>query len=212
MTSERQRAANRRNAQRSTGPRTASGKANSSRNALRHGLSARLGADPEKDERLEALARIIAGPGAGAGQFHYARIAAAATLQIARIRALRTTLMEPAAREREVFSWSMPKKVQWRRRYKAGNFLVPVHRQAFEALAARAETENGGESSFGTRFMQIAAPLERIPPVPSGPDAPLVILERFISKVVKLDRYEDRELSRRKAALRALEALRLLPS
>lgn len=41
MTSEAQIEANRRNAQRSTGPRTEAGKAVSRRNALRHGLAAR---------------------------------------------------------------------------------------------------------------------------------------------------------------------------
>jgi hypothetical protein len=51
-------AANRRNALRSTGPRTAAGKAVSSRNALRHGLTARatvvLDEDPQDFERLRA--------------------------------------------------------------------------------------------------------------------------------------------------------------
>ena len=39
MTSSEKQAANRRNANRSTGPRTARGKARSKRNALKHGLS-----------------------------------------------------------------------------------------------------------------------------------------------------------------------------
>ncbi len=41
MTSLRRRMANARNAQKSTGPRTPSGRAKSSRNALQHGLTAR---------------------------------------------------------------------------------------------------------------------------------------------------------------------------
>jgi hypothetical protein len=42
VTTERQKAANRQNARRSTGPRSAEGKARASRNATRHGLTARL--------------------------------------------------------------------------------------------------------------------------------------------------------------------------
>lgn len=200
MTSERQHAANRRNALRSTGPRTVLGKATSRQNALRHGLSARLGTDSEEDEQIEALARILAGREPSSGKLQYARIAASASLQIARIRALRTTLLEPAAREREVFSWSMPRRVRWQRHYKASN-------EGLEQLAVEVSKDIGDERSFGARFFQLAAPLQRNPPIPTGPEAPLVILERFISKIVKLDRYEDRELSRRRAALRALEAL-----
>lgn len=51
MTSEAQIEANRRNSQRSTGPRTEAGKARSRRNALRHGLAARtLIVAPGEDE------------------------------------------------------------------------------------------------------------------------------------------------------------------
>jgi hypothetical protein len=45
MTSDRQIEANRRNAKLNTGPRTKQGKAASSRNALRHGLSRRDGGE-----------------------------------------------------------------------------------------------------------------------------------------------------------------------
>lgn len=57
MATERQRRANRRNAQRSTGPRTPAGRAVSSRNATRHGvLSAQVVvADGESAEEFNAL-------------------------------------------------------------------------------------------------------------------------------------------------------------
>ncbi|MCL5278376.1 MAG: hypothetical protein M1376_00520, partial [Planctomycetes bacterium] len=50
MTTEAQIEANRANAQKSTGPRTAEGKAIVSRNALTHGLLARAGVLPGEDE------------------------------------------------------------------------------------------------------------------------------------------------------------------
>jgi hypothetical protein len=56
MATAKQAAANRRNAAKSTGPRTKSGKARSRRNALKHGLSAEqvvmLGEDPAAFEAL----------------------------------------------------------------------------------------------------------------------------------------------------------------
>ncbi|MBR0829835.1 hypothetical protein JQ596_30335 [Bradyrhizobium manausense] len=58
MASIRQIEANRRNATRSTGPRTTRGKANSSRNALRHGLA--RGTDASDPAAAENLAIAIA--------------------------------------------------------------------------------------------------------------------------------------------------------
>ena len=55
--------------------------------------------------------------------------------------------------------------------------------------------------------MKLAAPLKRVPTWPSGPEASVEILSRFINQIVTLDRYEARQLSRRKAAFRALDAL-----
>jgi hypothetical protein len=49
MVSEKQLAANRRNAEKSTGPRTAEGKSNSSRNNLRHGLTGQISLLPTED-------------------------------------------------------------------------------------------------------------------------------------------------------------------
>src|SRR5262249_52788262 len=58
MTSEKKIAANRMNAQRSTGPRTAAGKERSRRNALKHGLSGHGGVlnDHERAELKGTLA------------------------------------------------------------------------------------------------------------------------------------------------------------
>jgi hypothetical protein len=49
MVSEKQLEANRRNAQKSTGPRTIEGKSNSSRNNLRHGLTGQISLLPTED-------------------------------------------------------------------------------------------------------------------------------------------------------------------
>jgi hypothetical protein len=201
MTSNRRREANRRNAQRSTGPRSATGKRASRSNALRHGLSARLGEDPSHNRRIEWLAQIIAGPEAAADELYYARVAAEATLQIARIRALRTSMLDPSLRSREVLSWSFPQRVTWERRYGNGNLDLNV-------LADQAKHGPGDGSTPEERAFMLAFPLERTPPIPSGPDAEVEILGRFIGKVAKLDRYEVRELSRRRSAYRALDALR----
>ncbi|RXG83571.1 hypothetical protein [Bradyrhizobium vignae] len=56
MTTERLRAANRANAQRSTGPRSPTGKARASYNAHRHGLAAQAQLDSSQLERAEQLA------------------------------------------------------------------------------------------------------------------------------------------------------------
>jgi hypothetical protein len=57
MTTERQRLANQRNARLSHGPISADGKARSRRNALKHGLSAKVLVDPASIQQIEDLAQ-----------------------------------------------------------------------------------------------------------------------------------------------------------
>src|SRR5215510_6906587 len=86
---ERILAANRANAARSTGPRTAAGKAAVARNALRHGLSLPVLADPALAPEVTALAGRIASPGAsGAAQAAALRIAEA-QVNVLRMRRVR---------------------------------------------------------------------------------------------------------------------------
>jgi hypothetical protein len=60
MASGRQIAANRRNAKKSSGPRTADGKERSRRNALSHGLSIAIRAIPTFEQDVMLLARAVA--------------------------------------------------------------------------------------------------------------------------------------------------------
>ncbi len=88
MTSDRKIMTNRRNAARSTGPKSSSGKARSSRNALRHGLATRIAHVPGKSKDIERLAFALAGT-SDPDLFCYAQAAAEAELEILRVREAR---------------------------------------------------------------------------------------------------------------------------
>jgi hypothetical protein len=98
LTSARQIAANRRNARLSTGPRTPRGKAAASRNALRHGLSANLLADPDLVERMGVLALAVAGEEKDANMRLQALIIARTQAALERVRQARVAILEKPAR------------------------------------------------------------------------------------------------------------------
>src|SRR5580658_7416549 len=93
MATERQIAANRRNARKSTGPRSGAGKKRASRSSYRHGLSARIAPGTGRAKRIEQLARQIAGDAADVLSLERARSAAQAEFDLADARQAKVALI-----------------------------------------------------------------------------------------------------------------------
>jgi hypothetical protein len=92
MASDRQIAANRRNAKESTGPRSEAARGRLRLNALRHGLAVAIGTDPALQGDVAKLAKMLS---RGEQQVsESAREAAEAELDLLRIRKLRASQFE----------------------------------------------------------------------------------------------------------------------
>lgn len=89
MTSDRKAQANRTNAQNSTGPKTACGKARAARNARRLGLSLSVLGDPVLSDQVAVLTHKIAGETSDANIFELARRVAEAQIDLQRVRQAR---------------------------------------------------------------------------------------------------------------------------
>jgi hypothetical protein len=107
MATERQIAANRRNARKSTGPRSRAGKKRAGRNAYRHGLSYGVAAFAK---HVEALAQKIAGRGADGITLEIARSVARAEFELAQIRRVKVALI---ARMSEFGEFKVSSPLPW---------------------------------------------------------------------------------------------------
>ena len=105
MTSDHKIKANRANAQASTGPKTADGRARAARNALRHALSLPVCSNPALSEEVETLAREIAGPDANAETQDLARQVAEAQIDLRRVRYARHKLLSDALADPHYDNW-----------------------------------------------------------------------------------------------------------
>jgi hypothetical protein len=94
MPSDRQIAANRNNAQKSTGPRSKAGREASRGNARRHGLAIDIGTDPAFCDDIEKLAQVLSSASGIQRVSAGAREAAGAELDLLRIRKIRASLFE----------------------------------------------------------------------------------------------------------------------
>ena len=96
MTSATKIAANRRNARKSTGPRSQAGKMRSRRNAFRHGLAIPIRVDIAFSDQIESLTEALAEGASLPGQRQTARMVALSQLELARAQQVKVQLMKPA--------------------------------------------------------------------------------------------------------------------
>lgn len=181
MTSTRKTEANRKNARASTGPKTARGRAHAAQNAFRHGLSLPVCSDPALAHEVGALAREIAGTDARAEIQELARRAAEAQIDLRRVRYARHRLLSEALND-------------------------PYYESRADArmkisVLSRLLRPKAPDIPIGTLSAFLTA-------TPKGPQKFAVILSREAKQLLRLDRYEQRALFRRKIALRALDDMR----
>jgi hypothetical protein len=94
MTTDRKVVSNRKNAQRSTGPRSEKGKRRSRVNALRHGLAIAIGSDPLFDTRIKKLAAALVGRKRGQAVGEFTRQFAETHFDLSRLRKMRAAKFE----------------------------------------------------------------------------------------------------------------------
>jgi len=172
MTSDRQFAANRRNARRSTGPRSGAGRKRSGRNSFHHGLAA---AGDCKQQHIERLARNIAGASTDVVTLECARTIAQAEFDLAQIRRVQVELTS------RVIAFGEAKEPP-------ALHLVRKAKRFFRAF-------DRGEAVGFEGLEPPAMPT-------TEPERTAEAIRRALPELIMLDRYDRRAAGRRARALR----------
>jgi hypothetical protein len=173
MASERQIAANRRNARKSTGPYSGAGKKRASRNAYRHGLTLSITSTAAYAKQLDKLVREIAGDTEHPILLDRARAIAQAELELARVRRAKVALIERASAfgELDPPRLSVTQMIRLLNAFDWGRFIVPK-------------------------------PVDSSATMPSHePDRSAEAVRRALPELRKLDRYERRAAAGRDRAV-----------
>jgi len=173
MASERQIAANRRNARKSIGPRCGAGKKRASRNAYRHGLTLSVISTTAVAKQLDKLVRKIAGDSKDAMVLERARAIAQAELDLARVRRAKVALIERASAFGELNppQLTVTQMIRLLNAFDRGRLIVP---KPIDALATMPSQE---------------------------PDRSAEAVRRVLPELRKLDRYDRRAAAQRERAV-----------
>ncbi len=165
---------------------TSSGKARSAKNALRHGLNIPVWSDPALAPQAEAIALRIAGPNADAETLECARQVSEAQVDLIRARSLRREVIaRMLSHPRSDCPFSAMQQVRLINR-----FLDRVERNTVTSID-----------------LETIDPA--VHPKPVEGDAKLAaVLVDSDGELARLERYERRALSRRKSAIRNIDAYR----
>jgi hypothetical protein len=199
MTSEKKIAANRANARKSCGPRTASGKGRISRNALRHGLAALKHLDPKLPQDTERMAKVICGDDTNPLLFEQAVMIAESEMVLGCVQAECVGVIE---RLRDVTAIALAKgdnrialaKAKSREVRLAWAELVPL-RAKIDAMTKEEQIKLAEEEERREReSASMHAPIEERDEFDAMREA--------MPDLKRLARYERRAWSRRKRAIR----------